>query len=187
MLAVGFSQMSFIRGRKIPSISSFMRVFIMNGFWILSCGWFFIYDHVIFSPFVLLMWLSSVAQLCLTLCNPMDCSTYTRPPCPLSTPGVYSNSCSLSWWCHPTISSSVIPFSCFPSFPASGSLPMSQFFIRWTKYWSFSFSISPSNEYSGLISLGWTGWISLLSKGPSRVFFNFTLPKHQFSHSQLSL
>ena len=113
MLAVGFSQMSFIRGRKIPSISSFMRVFIMNGFEFCLVAEFLFMIMWFFSPFVLLMWLSSVAQSCLTLCNPMDCSTYTRPPCPLSTPGVYSNSCSLSWWCHPTILSSVPFSSCF--------------------------------------------------------------------------
>ena len=67
---------------------------------------------------------SSVAQLCPTLCNPMD----TRPPCPSPTPGVYSNSCPLSRGCHPTISSSVVPFSCLQSFPVSGSFPISQFF-----------------------------------------------------------
>ena len=62
----------------------------------------------------------------------------------------------------------------------------SVFCIRWLKYWSFSFSISPSNEYSGLISLGWTGWIFLQSKGPSRVFSNTTVQKHQFFGAQLS-
>ena len=77
---------------------------------------------------------------------------HARPPCPSPTPRVYSNSCRLSRWCHPTISCSVIPFSSRPqSFPASGSFPVSQLCIRWPKYWSFSFSISPSNEYSGLI------------------------------------
>ena len=79
---------------------------------------------------------------------------HARPPCPSPTPKVYSNSCPLSQWCHPTISSSVIPFSsCLQSFPASGSFQMSPTpHIRWPKYWSFSFSVSPSNEYSGLIS-----------------------------------
>ena len=78
----------------------------------------------------------------------------TRPPCPSPIPGVYSNSCPLSQWCHPTISSSVVPFSfCLQSLPASGSFHTeSTLHIRWPKYWSFSFSISPSNEYSGLIS-----------------------------------
>ena len=79
---------------------------------------------------------------------------HTRPPCPSATPGVYSNSCPLSQWCHPTISSSVIPFSShLQSFPASGSFQNeSVFHIRWPKYWSFSFSISSSNEHPGLIS-----------------------------------
>ena len=87
-----------------------------------------------------------------------------RPPCPSTTPGVYSNSCLSSWWCHPTISSSLIPFSsCLQSFPASGTFQMSQFFASGhQKYWSFSFSISPSNEYSGLISLR-MDWLDLLA------------------------
>ena len=80
---------------------------------------------------------------------------HARLPCPSPTPRVYSNSCPLSWWCHPTISSSAIPFSFhLQSSPASGSFSNeSVLHIRWPKYWSFSFSISPSNEYSGLISL----------------------------------
>ena len=95
----------------------------------------------------------SVAQLCLTLCDTMDCSMQARLPCLSLSPRVCSNSCSLNWSCHPTISSSVAPFSSCPqSLPASGSFPMSWLCIRWPKYWSFSFSISPSNEYSGLIS-----------------------------------
>ena len=100
--------------------------------------------------------------------------------------GVCSNSCPLSRWCNPTISSSVIPFSsCLQSFPASRSFQMSQLFPS-SKYWSFSFSISSSREYSGLISFR-MDWISLLSKGLSRVFFNTTVKKHQFFGTQLSL
>ena len=77
---------------------------------------------------------------------------HTRPPCPSPTPGVYSKSCPSSRWCHPTISSSVIPFSSCPqSLPASESLPWI-LHMRWPKYWSFSFSISPSNAHPGLIS-----------------------------------
>ena len=89
---------------------------------------------------------------------------HDRPPCPSPTPRVYSNSCPLSQWCHLTTSSTVIPFSShLQSFPASGSFQMSQFFpIRWSKYWSFSFSISPSNEYSGLISFR-MDWCYLLA------------------------
>ena len=87
-----------------------------------------------------------------------------RPPCPSSTPGVYSNSCPLSRWCHPTILSSAVSFSShLQSFPASIRvfLDESVLHIRWPKYWSFSFSISPSNEYSGLISFR-IDWFDLL-------------------------
>ena len=89
---------------------------------------------------------------------------HARPPCPSPTPGVYSNSCPLSQWCHPTISSSVVPFSSrLQSFPASGSFPVSQLFaFRWLKYWSFSFNIRPSSEYSGLISFR-MDWFDLLA------------------------
>ena len=94
----------------------------------------------------------------------------------------------LSQWCHPTISSSVVVFSSsLQSFPASGSFQMSLFFTVVAKGLSFSFSISPSNEYSGLISLGWSGWISLQSKGLSRVFSNTKVQKHQFFSVQPSL
>ena len=96
---------------------------------------------------------------------------HARPPCPSPTPRVYSHSCLLSQWCHPTISSSVIPFSSCPqSFTALGSFTMSQFFATWPKYWSFSFNISPSNEYTGLISFRMDWLDSLQSKGLSRVF-----------------
>ena len=89
---------------------------------------------------------------------------HTRPPCPSPTPGAYPNSCPLSWWCHPTISSSVVPFSSCPqSFPASGCYSNeSALRIRWPKYWSFSFSISPSNEHPGLISFR-MDWLDLLA------------------------
>ena len=93
---------------------------------------------------------------------------HARPPCPSPTPRVYSNSCPLCWWCHPTISSSVIPFSSQLQVFSSESV----FHIRWPKDWSFSFSISPSNEYQDWFPLRWTGWISLQSKGLSRVFSN---------------
>ena len=89
---------------------------------------------------------------------------HARPPCPSPTPGVYPKSCSLSQWCHSTISSSVVPFSSCPqSFPASGSFQMSQLFASsGQKYWSFSFSISPSSEHSGLISFR-IDWLDLLA------------------------
>ena len=113
----------------------------------------------------------------------------SRLPCPSPTPGAWSNSCPSGQWCQPAISSSVIPFSsCLQSFPASGSFKNeSVLHIRWSKYWSFSFSISPFNEYSGLISSGLTALISLQSKGLSRVFSNTTVQKHQFFCTQLFL
>ena len=89
---------------------------------------------------------------------------HARSPCPSPTPRRYPNSCPLSRWCHPNISSSVVPFSShLQSFPASRSFQMSQFFaIRWPKYWSFSFNISPANEHSGLISFR-MDWLGLLA------------------------
>ena len=129
---------------------------------------------------------SSVAQLCLPL--RLHGVQHARPSCPSPTPGVYSNSCPLSRWCHPTISSSVIPFSSHPqSFPASGYFRMSQFFTSGDQPIgvSASASILPMNIQDW--SLGWTGWISLQSKGLSRVFSNTTVPKHQFFGTQLSL
>ena len=114
---------------------------------------------------------------------------HTRPPCPSPTPGVYSNSCPLSRWCYPTISSSVVPFSShIQSFPASGSFPMSQFFSSsgWSIGVSASASVPPMN-IKDRFPLGWTGWISLQYKGLSRVFSNTTVQKHQFFSAQLSL
>ena len=90
-------------------------------------------------------------------------SQHARPPCPAPTPRVHSDSHALSQWCHPAISSSVVHFSSCPqSLPASESFPMSQLCVRWPKYWSFSFSISPSIEYPGLISFR-MGWLDLLA------------------------
>ena len=115
-------------------------------------------------------------------------SQHARPPCPSPAAGVYSNSCPLSWWCHPGISSSVVPFSfCPQSLPASGSFPMSQLF-EWggkTIGVSASASVLPMNTQDWS-PLGWTGWISLQSKGLSRVFSNTTVQKHQFFGAQLS-
>ena len=113
---------------------------------------------------------------------------HVRLPCPSPTPGAYSNSCPQSWWCHPTISSCVVPFSCLPSFSASGSFQMNQFFASGGQIISISASTSvlPMNIQDWL-PLGLTGWISLQSKGLSRVFSNITVQKHQFFGTQLSL
>ena len=113
---------------------------------------------------------------------------HARPPCPSPTPGVYPNSCPSSRWCHPAISSSVIPFSSCPqSLPASGSFPMSQHFARSGQSIgvSASASVLPMNTQDWS-PLGWTGWISLQSKGLWRVFSNTPVQKHQFFHTQLS-
>ena len=115
-------------------------------------------------------------------------SQHTRPPCPSQTPGVYSNSCPWSQWCHPAISSSVVPFSSCPqSPPASGSFPTSQLFAWCSQSIgvSASASVLPMNT-EGLSPSGWTGWISLQPKGLSRVFSNTTVQKHQFFSAQLS-
>jgi len=114
---------------------------------------------------------------------------HTRPPFPSPAPRVYSNSCPLSWWCHLTISSSVVPFSShLQSFPASGSFQMSHFFVSGGQSVgvSASASVFPVNTQDWSPS-EWTGWISLQSKGLSRVFSNTTVQKHQFFGTQLSL
>ena len=113
---------------------------------------------------------------------------HARPPCPSPTPRVHPNPHPSSQWCYPTISSSVVPFSSCPqSFPASGSFPMSQRFTSDGQSWSFSFHISPSMTIQDWFPLGWTGWISLQSKGLARVFSNTTAQKHQVFGAQLSL
>ena len=114
---------------------------------------------------------------------------HARPPCPSPTPRVYPNACPLSWWCHPTISSSVVPFSSCPqSFLASGSFQMSQLFPSGGQGLgvSASTSVLPMNTQDWS-PLGWTGWTSLQSKGFSRVFSNTTVQKHQFLSAELSL
>ena len=114
---------------------------------------------------------------------------HARPSCPSPVPRVYSNSCALTWWCHPTISSSVIPFSShLQSFPASGSFPMSQSFASGGQTTEVSASASVLTvNIQNLSPLGWTDWISLQSKGLSRVFSNTTVQKHKFFGAQLSL
>ena len=130
---------------------------------------------------------SSVTQSCLTL-RPHELQ-HARPPCPTPAPRVYWNSCPSSQWCHPTISSSVVPFSSCPqSFQASESFQTSQFFTSGDQ----SIGVSASTpvlllNIQNWSPLGWTGWISLQSKGLSRVFSNTTVQKDQFFSTQLSL
>ena len=116
-------------------------------------------------------------------------SQHTMPPCPSPIPGVYSDPCPSSWWCHPIISSSVVPFSSCPqSVPASRSFPMSQLFA-WggqSTGLSASASVLPMNTQDWSPS-GWTVWISMQYKGLSRVFSNTTVKKHQFFSAQLSI
>ena len=112
---------------------------------------------------------------------------HARPPCPSPSPGVHSDSCPSSQWCHPAISSSVIPFSSCPqSFPASESFPMSQLF----EWGGQSTGVSALASFLSKKSQGWpsewTGWISLQSKGLSRVFSNTTVQNHQFFGAQPS-
>ena len=129
--------------------------------------------------------LSSVTQSCPTLSDPMN----TRPHSPSPNLGVHPNSCPSSWWCHPTISSSVGPFSSCPqSFPASGSFQMCQLLALSGQNIgvSASTSVLPVNTQEWY-PLGWTGWISLQSKGLKRVFSNTTVQKHQFFGTHLSL
>ena len=132
---------------------------------------------------------SSVAQQCPTFCDPMNRSTTGLLVHHQLLSWVYPNSCPLNQWCHPIISSSVTPFSSCPqSFPASGSLPISQLFASGGQSIgvsaSTSFLLKNTQDWS---PLGWTGWISLQSKGLSRVFSNTRVQKHQFFSAQLSL
>ena len=144
--------------------------------------------------------LEEADQMYNSVCDQFSCSVvsdslqphepqHTRPPCPSPTPGVHPNSCPLCQWCHPTISSFVVPFSSYPqSFPASGSFPMSQLSASGGQSIGVSAltSVPPMNTQDWS-PLGWTCWISLKSKGLSRVFSNTTVQKHQFFGAQLSL
>ena len=129
---------------------------------------------------------NSVSRSCPTL-RPRGLQ-HAETPCPSATPRVYSNTCAWSQWCHPTIFSSVIPFSIhLQSFPASGSFQMSQFFTSGGQSIgaSASASVLPMNNQDWS-PIGWASWISLQTKGLSRIFSNTTVQKHQFFSTQLS-
>ena len=144
--------------------------------------------HEFWTKDSLLTWISSVQLLSHVWLQPHGLQ-HARPPCPSPTPRVYWNSCSLGQWCHPAISSSVIPLSsCLQSFPASGSFPMSQLFTSGGQSTGVSASTSVLlMNVQDWFPLGWTGWTSLQSKRFSRVFSNTTVQKHQFFGAQLSL
>ena len=134
---------------------------------------------------------SSVQFSCSVISDPLQPHglQHARPPCPSPTPGVCSHLCPLSWWCHPTISSSVVPFSsCLQRFPASGCFPVSHFFTSGGPSIGVlaSTSVLPMNT-QGWFPLRLTGLISLLSKGLSRVFSSITVGKHQFFSALPSL
>ena len=139
-------------------------------------------------------WMPSISHWVQFSCSVMSDSFWSqglqfdRLPCPSPTPGACSNSCPLSQWSHPTISSSVIPFFCLQSFPASGSFQMSQFFKSGDQSIGTSAlaSVFPIN-IQDWFPLGWTGLISLQSKGLSRVSSSTTIQKHQFFGTQISL
>ena len=148
----------------------------------------FIRPHLFIFIFISFAW-GSVHFSCSIVSNSLRPHglQHARLPCPSPTPRACSNSCPSNQWCHPTISSSVIPFSsCLWSVPASGSFQMSQLFASGGQSIGASASVLPMNiqDWS---PLGWTGWISLLSKGLSRVFSNTTVQKHRFPDAQLSL
>ena len=154
-----------------------------------DCFW--LYHFRFFALAIHILQFSSVQSSCSAMSDSFQPHglQHTRLPCPLPAPRACSNSCPSSWWWHPTISSSVIPFSShLQTFPASGSFPMNQFFPSGCESIgaSASASVLPINiqDWS---PLGWTGWISLQSKGLSRVFSNTTVQKHQFFRAQLSL
>ena len=148
-----------------------------------ACNYLEIHFHLPSVQFSSVQFSRSVASDSLRPHEPR----HARPPCPSPTPRVHPNPCPLSWWCHPTISSSVAPFSSSPqSFPASGSFQMSQLFVSGGQ----SIGLSPLTSFllkntQYWSPLGWTGWISLQSKGLSRVFSNTTVQKHQFFSTQL--
>ena len=148
----------------------------------IACSLVLLFPGVVLS--VSVQFSCSVVSNCLQPQEPQ----HARPPCPSPTPGVYPNSYPLSRWCHPTISTSVIPFSSCPqSFPASGSLQMSQLLASGGQSTGVSATTSVlPMSIEDWSPLEWTGWISLQSKGLSRVFSNTTVQNHQFFGTQLS-
>ena len=168
-----------------PSVKSERWSVYHSGKWWMQNSFLFVLILLRYNWYITLIHFqfSSVTQSCPTFCD-MDCK---MPGLPVH--HQLPNSCPLSRWCHPTISSSVVPFSSCPqSFPASGSFPVSQLFTSGGQSIGVSASTSalPMNTQDWS-PLGWTGWISLQSKGLSRVFSNTTVQNHQYLSTQLSL
>ena len=158
----------------------FLLLRISDGASLLTCFMPVLYSHLISTTTRSVS--QSVQSLSLSDSLQPHGLQHTRLPCPSPTPEAYSNSCPSRWWCHPTISSSVVPFSsCRQSFPASRSFPRSQLFASGGQSIgaSASASVLPMN-IQDWFPLGWSGWISWQSKGLSRVFSNTTVQKHQF-------
>ena len=153
----------------------------VNQFWVVEAQRYIFYFGI--------LQFSSVQSLSRVWLFATPWTAHAGPPCPSPTPGVRPNPWPLSRWCHPTISSSVVPFSSCPQFfPASGSFQMSQLFTLGGQSIGVSASTSvPPMNTQDWSPLGWTGWISLQSKGLSRVFSSTTVQKHQFFCAQLSL
>ena len=171
-----------------PFIAALLSPLVTTGLVSIFVNQLLFYKEVHFLPLISVNSVSSVAHSCLDSLQPHGLQ-HTRLPCPSPTPRACTNSCPLSWWCHPIISSSVILFSsCLQSFPASGSFPRSQFFSPGGQSIgvSASASVLPMN-IQDWFPLGWTGWISLQSKGLSRAFSNTTVQNHPFFGAQLSL
>ena len=143
-----------------------------------------------FCIYCLKIWISSVQFNCSVVSDSLQPHEvqHVTLPCPSPTPTACSNSCPSSQWCHPAISSSIVPVSsCLQSFPATGSFPVSQFFASGGQSIGASASASVLQmNIQDWLPLGWTGWISLQFKGLSRVFSNTTVQKHQFFGGQLS-
>ena len=196
-LSMGFSRQEYLSGLPCPppgdlpypgiELTFLMSPALAGGSFTISTTWE-THIHTIVCKINNKI-LSSVKSLSQVQLSVTPWTAAPRLPCPSPTPRTYSNSSPSIWWCHPTISSSVVPFSsCLQYFPASGSPPMSQFFTSGGQSIgvSASASVLPINT-QGWFHLGWTGWISLQSKGLSRVFSNTTVQKHQLLGLQVSL
>ena len=165
-LSMGFSMQKYWSGLPFPTPKSVILVYKMTNVSMLH----YQFSHPVVSDS---LWPHGLQ--------------HTRLSCPSPTPGVYSNSCPSSQWCHPTISSSIAPFSCLQFFPASGSFPTSQIFSSGGRSIGVSASSVLPMNIQDWFPLGWTGWISLQSKRFSRIFSNTTVQKYQFFCIQLSL